>query len=412
MESPLASENRSNVNRSNSFSIMMVILLIINATFSVFIFAYSNNAVGKLNQSIERLNTLENGLQNQITALGTYNSSQYQVVGTNVSLSGLYDNVAGSVVTIVGLIVQQGFFRQQVVQVEGSGFIYDFLGRMVIITNFHVVDGANNVTVTFRDGYSYGAAVLGSDAYYDLAVLTVNAPASEFRSLRVASSSILKVGDPVIAVGNPFGLSGSMTTGIVSQLGRSITESTTSSFPIADVIQTNAAINPGNSGGPLINYQGQVVGLTTAIAANSQGVGFAIPSNAILREVPSLVTIGSYSQHPWLGIAETDMTYYIATRMNVNVTYGVLITQVTSGGPAAVAGLRAGTQQAVVAGLTTTIGGDVIIAFNGTRIVNEDSLSTYLEENTVPNQRITITIVRNGVTMDISAVVGTRPPPS
>ena len=170
------------------------------------------------------------------------------------------------------------------------------------------------------------------------------APASEFKPLQVVSSSTLRVGDFVVAIGDPFGLTGSMTTGIVSQLGRTITESTTS-FPIADIIQISAPINPGNSGGPLLNDKGQVVGITTAGVANSQGVGFAIPSNAILREITSLVKSGSYTQHPWLGIAGADMTYDIANQLGLKITYGMLITQVTSGGPAEKAGLKAGTQQ-------------------------------------------------------------------
>jgi S1-C subfamily serine protease len=202
-----------------------------------------------------------------------------------------------------------------------------------------------------------------------------------------------------------------MTTGIVSQLGRTITESTTN-FPIADIIQISAAINPGNSGGPLLNDKGQVVGITTAVVSNSQGLGLAIPSNTILREINSLVNSGSYTEHPWLGIAGADMTYDIANQLGLKTTYGMLITQVTSGGPADKAGLKAGSKQATIDGSSLTVGGDAIIAINGSRIVNSDDLSTYLEENTSPGQTITVIIVRNGSTMDISVVLGTRPSPS
>jgi len=313
---------------------------------------------------------------------------------------------------IRGFIVQTTFFGQQVVQVQGSGFVVNLIGRTVIVTNFHVIDGATDISVTFRNGDAYAATVLGYDTYYDLAVLSANAPATEYKPLQVASSSNIKVGDLVIAIGNPFGLTGSMTTGIVSQLGRTITESTAGGFAIANVIQISAPINPGNSGGPLLNDKGQVVGVTTAIAADSQGVGFAIPSNAILREIGSLVNTGSYTQHPWLGIGGIDMTYEIANKMNLNVTYGVLITQITSGGPAEKAGLKAGTQQVLISGSIVTIGGDIVIAINGTRIVNGDDLSTYLEENTLPNQTINVTIVRNSFPMNVSVVLGTRPPPS
>jgi len=353
-----------------------------------------------------------NDVQNEVSALRTTNNQQYQVIPTNISLSQLYENVRDSVVMISGFMAYSTSSGRQVVQVQGSGFVYNFTARMVIITNFHVIDGATNISVSFRNGNAYAANVLGSDVYYDLAVLSVDASTSGFKPLQVVSSSTLKVGDLVIVVGNPFGLTGSMTTGIVSQLGRTITESTTRGFPIANVIQISALINPGNSGGPLLNDKGQVVGVTTAIAANSQGVGFAIPSNAILREIASLVNTGAYTQHPWLGIAGTDMTYEIANKMNLNITYGVVITQIASGGPAEEAGLKAGTQQVLIGRSIVTIGGDVIIAINGMRIVNGDDLSTYLEENTLPNQTINMTIVRNSAAMNVPVVLGTRPPPS
>jgi S1-C subfamily serine protease len=225
------------------------------------------------------------------------------------------------------------------------------------------------------------------------------------------SSSELEVGDPVMAVGGPYGLAGSMTTGIVSALGRTITDET-SSYPIANVIQTSTPINPGNSGGPLLNYEGQVVGVTTAIVSDSQGLGFAIPSSAILREINSLVTEGSYNQHPWLGASGTDMTYEIAKAMNVNVTYEWLIAQVTSGGPADDADLQGGTQQVTVNGQPIIIGGDIIVALSGTRIKGTDDLSTFLEENTMPSQTINVTIVRNAQEMMVQLKIGTRPPPT
>ncbi|MGC9095424.1 MAG: S1C family serine protease, partial [Candidatus Bathyarchaeia archaeon] len=199
-----------------------------------------------------------------------------------------------------------------------------------------------------------------------------------------------------------------MSVGVVSALGRTITEET-GTYPIANVIQTTAPLNPGNSGGPLLNLQGQVVGITTAIVSNSQGLGFAIPSNTILREISSLVTTGSYNRHPWLGATGVDMTYEIAKAIGVNVTYGWLITQVTSGGPAANAGLRGGTKQVLIAGEYITVGGDIIIAINGTRITNIDALSTYLEENTLPGQIIEITIVRENQIMNVAVTLGTRP---
>jgi S1-C subfamily serine protease len=178
---------------------------------------------------------------------------------------------------------------------------------MVIVTNYHVVQNAINITVTFINGDGYPATVLGSDPYSDLAVVSTNAPQSEFKPLEIVSSLTLRVGDIVVAVGNPYGLAGSMSIGIVSALGRTITEEQTGGYPIANVIQTTCPLNPGNSGGPLLNLEGKVVGITTAIVSNSQGLGFAIPSNTILREISSLVTIGSYNKHPWLGAAGHDI---------------------------------------------------------------------------------------------------------
>jgi S1-C subfamily serine protease len=195
----------------------------------------------------------------------------------------------------------------------------------------------------------------------------------------------------------------------VSALGRTITSDTSTSYPIANVIQTSTPINPGNSGGPLLNYEGQVVGITTAIVSNSQGLGFAIPSATILREIGTLATSGSYNQHPWLGASGTDMTLDIANALKVNVTYGWLVTGVTSGGPADKAGIQGGSKQMTVAGTQLTVGGDIIIAFNGVRIRNTDDMSTYLEENTLPNQTVTVTIIRNGTTMDVSVTLGARP---
>ena len=228
------------------------------------------------------------------------------------SLAQLYKDVKDSVVVITGYVLQYSFFGNQYSEVQGSGFVYDHKNDMVVITNKHVVNDAENITVTFSNGDGYPATVIGSDAYSDLAVLSVDAPTEEFRPLEITSSSSLQVGDPVVAIGSPFGLGGTMTNGIVSQLGRTIQDSVAGNFPIANIIQTSAAINPGNSGGPLLNYEGEVIGITTAIIQNSNGLGFAVPSNTILRELESLITTGTYDQHPWVGISGTDMTYAIA----------------------------------------------------------------------------------------------------
>jgi len=366
---------------------------------------------GRIDELQDQISTLQEQVSNLQSTQNVVNQNNTYILGENVSLSELYEKVKESVVVIRGIIVQYDFFgRPYYTQVQGSGFVYNFTGRMVVITNYHVVQNTVNITITFINGDGYAATVLGSDPYADLAVLSTDAPQSEYRPLEIVSSSTLEVGDPVIAVGNPYGLAGSMTTGIVSALGRTITEEMTGGYPIANVIQTSAPINPGNSGGPLLNYQGQVIGITTAIVSDSQGLGFAIPSSTILREIESLVTKGSYNQHPWLGATGIDMTYEIAKAMSVNVTYGWLIVQVTSGGPADEANLRGGTQQVLIAGEYVAIGGDIIIAINETRITNMDDLSTYLEKCTSPNQTVDVKIVRSNQTMTFSVRLGTRPP--
>jgi S1-C subfamily serine protease len=364
--------------------------------------------------TLHEINQLQNqvsNLQNQ-ESYDAYENITYYNIGENISLSNLYENVKDSVVVIYGVVAQATFFGTQYTQVQGSGFVYDMNGRDVIVTNFHVVNGATNITVTFSDGNSYSATVLGSDAYADLAALSTEAPENELKSIQIASSSTLKVGEPVVAIGSPFGLVGSMTAGIVSQLGRTINESTMGTFSVANIIQTSTPINPGNSGGPLLNYLGQVVGITAAIVSNSQGLGFAIPSDTILREIGSLVEKGSYTQHSWLGISGADMDYEIAKAMGTDVTYGLLLTQVVSGGPADKAGLRAGTEQLQTSTGTVTIGGDIVIAIDGVRIVNSDALLSYIEANTLPGQTIDVTILRDNKTMNIPVVLGTRPSPS
>jgi S1-C subfamily serine protease len=305
--------------------------------------------------------------------------------------SVIYAEVKDSVVLITGT-TSSG-------TVQGSGFVSNFTGSMVVVTNNHVVAGATGIGVTFSDGNGYGATVDGTDPYSDLAVLSVSgAPQTEFRPLAVVNSSSLKVGDPVIAIGNPYGLTGSMTTGIVSALGRTISESDLAGgYAIANIIQTSTPINPGNSGGPLLSLNGTVVGITTAIVTNSQGLGFAVPSNTILKEVSSLATVGSYNLHSYLGVTGSDMDYDTAQSMNVSVTYGWLINSVVSGGPAATAGVQAN---------------DIIIALNGTRVVNGDALTSWLEENTVPSDMVMLTVARGNQTLSVLVKLGTRPPPS
>jgi S1-C subfamily serine protease len=404
------SEKPKNPRTSTVLVVIVVIASLVAGGLFGYLICYSTTS-----EDIDALQNQVTALQEQLSQIQSTQNMDCQNVtvisGDNVSVSQLYAQVADSVVVIRGMMLSHyDFFgRPYYTQVQGSGFIYNFTGQAVVVTNYHVVSDAVNITVTFSNGNAYTAAVLGSDPYAELAVLSVDAPEDEYVPIEIASSSSLQVGDPVMVVGTPYGLAGSMSTGFVSALGRTLTAETTGGYVIANVIQTTAPLNPGNSGGPVLNYQGQVVGIATAIVEDSQGVGFAIPSNTILREIGDLINTGSYDDHPWLGASGVDMTYEIAEEIGTDVTYGWLIAEVTSGGPADKAGLQGGTEQVRIGEELVVIGGDIIIAISGTRITSIDDLSAYLEEYTLPGQTISLTIVRNNETTIVSLELESRP---
>lgn len=300
------------------------------------------------------------------------------------------------------------------VGIYASGFVIQYSGSYYVVTNFHVLDSLVNTTIILWNGDAYSGKTIGLDAYSDLGIAAPQAPTQELHPLELSPSSALKVGQPVVAIGNPYGYQGSITYGIVSQTGRTIsydTGSGSTGYPIADAIQFSAPINPGNSGGPLLTADGQVVGITTAGITGAEGLGFAIPSDTIIRELPSLVSTGKYTKHPYLGIQGMDMFYQLSQAVGANVTYGVLIQKTVAGSPAEKAGLKSGTSTVNIDGQSYLVGGDLIIAIDGNRIVNYDSLSTYLERNTLPGQTISVGIVRTGTYMIVEVTLGTRPPP-
>jgi S1-C subfamily serine protease len=356
-----------------------------------------------------KIGDLQAQLQNLPPTNATYVSypNTTYLLSDNVSLAVLYQQVRQSVVVIQDFVPQYSIFGGFLVgyaQQQGSGFITLVDDQPVIVTNNHVIQDASNVTVTFANGDSYPATQLGADPQADLAVLTINVTSADLRPLTLISSSGLQVGDPVVAVGSPYGLSGTVTTGIVSALGRTITESDgtqNGAIDIPDVIQTSTAINPGNSGGPLVNYRGEVVGITTAAVSNSEGLGFAIPSETILRELSSLVKNGTYDQHPSIDAAGTDMTYQIAQAVGTNVTYGWLVESVSTQN-----GLKGGPSQVTVLGIRVVVGGDIIVGINGTRITNIDALLSYLEQHTLPGQTVDFTVLRDGQTQTVAVTIG------
>lgn len=337
------------------------------------------------------LNSQISQLQSQISELRGHQNSTTQyitILQNGTSLADIYEQVRPSVVLIQGE-TNDG-------SVQGSGFIYKFADKNVVLTNFHVVESTNTLSVTFYDGRGYKANILGTDPYSDLAVVTVDAPSEMFKPITIVTSSELSVGETVIAIGNPYGLVGSLTTGVVSAIGRTITESSAGGYAIPNIIQTSTPINPGNSGGPLLNAAGNVVGITTAIVSDSQGLGFAIPSNTILREIAELITTGTYKGHSYLGVTGQDMSYLLAQDLGSNVTYGWRIQSVVSGGPSD------GHLQI----------GDIIIKMNAQIIKNNDDLASFLEEHTLPSDIINLIVIRNNVEMTISITLGLRPNPT
>jgi len=290
----------------------------------------------------------------------------------------------------------------------GSGFVYDKQGH--IITNNHVIDGASTADVTFVDGNTYRAKVIGKDSSSDIAVLQITDDFSpeNLVPLPIVNSSYLQVGQQVIAIGNPFGLSDTMTTGIVSQTGRLLPNPDTG-FSTPNAIQTDAAINPGNSGGPLLNMLGQVVGINTAINSATgefSGIGFAVPSNMIIKEVPTIIQTGTYS-HPWLGIAGGAVTPDVAQSAGLPLNYkGVVVSSIQSGSPAEKAGLQGITQNDFS---NTQAVGDIITAIDGHPLKSIDDLINYIDLHKSIGENVALTINRHGQVMNLNMVLETRP---
>ncbi len=291
----------------------------------------------------------------------------------------------------------------------GSGFVLDKQGN--IVTNDHVVAGASQVEVTFLDGTTVHAKVVGQDPSSDLAVIQVNVNPSLLQPVTLGDSASLVVGQQVYAIGNPFGELWTMTSGIVSAVGRTV-QSGTSNYSIPEVIQTDAAINPGNSGGPLLDSQGRVIGVNEQIesqSGSSSGVGFAIPVSIVKRVTPALVKNGQFN-YAWLGVTGTDLTLDLNEAMNLPANQrGALVVNVASGGPAVQAGLQGGQQQATINGIPTPIGGDVIIAVDKQPVKGMNDVIDYLFTSKQPGDKVTLTVLRNGHQQDITITLGQRP---
>lgn len=332
-----------------------------------------------------------NALESQIIAV--YQDASPAVV--NITNRGyVYDRFMGS-------IPQQG---------SGSGFVYDTEGH--IVTNYHVVENAEELLVTLADGQTYGAEVVGSDATNDLAVLRVVGANGLPEPLAIGDSDSLQVGQFVLAIGNPFGLEQTLTTGVVSALGRVIQSPADNRF-IGEAIQTDAAINPGNSGGPLLDLSGRVIGVNSQIISSSgtsSGVGFAVSASTVQRVVPELISQGHYS-HPWLGVQLLSLTSANRSALedagvNVSVEAGVLVLEAVAGGPAEKAGIIGGSRVVSIGNYQVPVGGDVIVAIDGQPLADSQDLTVYLESETTVGDTVELTVVRDGEEQVVQVVLG------
>ncbi|MFO7794138.1 MAG: trypsin-like peptidase domain-containing protein [Candidatus Nanohaloarchaea archaeon] len=331
-------------------------------------------------------------LESQIENIGNQERVIY-VNNTDRGFESIYNQSGDSVVYI-----QNG-------DSQGSGFVYNETGY--IVTNEHVVGDKEELQVTFTDGETLNADVVGKDVYTDLAVLEVDR--EDLTPLEFADSEEVNVGQTAIAIGNPFGLESSMTQGIISQKGRSITIE--GGFSIRNVLQTDASINPGNSGGPLMNREGEVVGVNTAIETNTgtfSGVGFAIPSNTVQRVVPNIITQGEY-KHPWIGVRGQDVRPEIADEMDLNQSSGFLVLEVVEDSPADEAGLLPSTEEVEIEGTPALVGGDVIVGIDEYEVRGIEDVLEHLALRTDVGDTVTLEVIRDGQREEVELTLGPRP---
>jgi S1-C subfamily serine protease len=423
--------------------ILVLIYVIVIALGAILVFQYAtdndkttatNEAIAEQNpqsklqfqsKNLTTQNYLHTGNTQLITlriaaedSISPIETASYSIISP---LTRIFKQVEDSVVQITNklskndpdIIISGNPFESQSIRL-GSGFVYDREGH--IVTNSHVVDESNTVDVTFVDGNTYTANVIGNDPSSDISVLQITDTSflstlgenSTVSPLVIGNSSNLQVGQQIIAIGNPFGLSDTMTTGIISQVGRLLPNPDTG-FSIADGIQTDAAINPGNSGGPLLNMQGEVVGINTAISSSTgvfSGVGFAVPSNTITRIVPALIQQGSYA-HPWLGISGGSMTPDLAQSADLPRNFkGVVVGSVQPGSPADKAGLRGISQD--IMDVNPHIG-DIITAIDRHPVKRIDDIINYIESHKSVGDNVSVTVNRSSKTTDLKVILQARP---
>jgi S1-C subfamily serine protease len=348
--------------------------------------------------------------QQTVAAQQAAATSLQQALGQTVSETTVrvYQDNRPSVVTVVSQAVAPGFRSEPQPNGTGSGFIIDSQGH--ILTNNHVIAQAERLEVTLSDGSTYPARLVGRDSRFDLAVIQADIPADKLRPVTLGDSNELQVGEQVVAIGNPYGLDGTVTTGIVSGR-RPLVSAPNGDSVLVNAIQTDTSINPGNSGGPLLNARGEVIGVATmGLMPNGgqAGLNFAIPVNNAKLILNDLIANGTY-RHPFVGIGTAEITQTVASQLRLPVTQGLLIQNVEQGTAAAQAGLRAGSQQQQAGARQITAGGDIITAIDGRPVARPEDFISYLELNKKAGESVTLTVIRDGQQRDVTLTLGERP---
>ena len=320
-------------------------------------------------------------------------------------ITNLYERVSPAVVHITSRVSTLNFFFGAVPsEGTGSGFILDSEGH--VVTNYHVIEGADSIAVTLGNEATVQATVVGVDPPNDLALLRIDVPPEQLTPVELGDSTNLRVGQRAIAIGNPFGLDRTLTTGVISALGRPL--QTADDNVIFNVVQTDAAINPGNSGGPLLDSRGNVIGVNTAIRQDAEGIGFAVPVDTIKRIIPALIEQGYYP-HPWLGFLGYDITPGLAQALELPVNRGILVAQLFRNGPAADAGLRGAQREVIVGNQQLLAGGDIVVGIDDHKIDDWGDLSEYLELVTRVGDEVILHVVRDGQQLDLTLIVAEQP---
>jgi len=355
--------------------------------------------------------TTKSAVSSTMNSSSDTSRSEAALSSEGLSAADIYQNVSPSVVEITSTLQSGGPFGQQA-QGTGTGVVLDSDGR--ILTNNHVIDGAQNIQVRFSDGSTSSAKVLGTDPANDLAVIQATDSGLQLHPAQLGDSDALRIGDPVLAIGNPFNLESTLTQGIVSATGRTYSTGA-NTRPIRNMIQTDAAVNPGNSGGPLLNSQGQVIGINTLLENPTGdnvnvGVAFAVAINTAKQSLSAMES-GQTVSHPWLGIAGVDITPAVAKEASIDAQKGVYVTLVSAGGPASKAGLKGAftSQNQATSSSTVRPGGDAILAVDGKDVSTLEQLAGYLDENKKPGDNVELTVVRNGNQMSVEVQLAEWP---